>query len=110
MSDTFFGHIIDNVEVESADGARFDVWNPWTQTVWAQAAEGGAEDASRAVASARRAFDEGPWPRRGRVERAAAIHRLADLMEERADELATADSTTWPSPSPSTSCRRGCGH
>ena len=39
--------------------------------------------------SARKAFDEGPWPRMGRVERAAAIHRLADLMEERADDLAT---------------------
>jgi len=35
----FFGHIIDNQEVESADGGRFDVWNPWTREVWAQAAE-----------------------------------------------------------------------
>ena len=31
----FFGHIIDNEEVESLDGARFDVWNPWTREVWA---------------------------------------------------------------------------
>ncbi len=87
----FFGHIIDNEEVESLDGSRFDVWNPWTREVWAQAAEASApKDADRAVASARRAFDEGPWPRMGRAERAAAIHRLADLMEERADDLATA--------------------
>lgn len=34
----FFGHIIDGAEVESVDGGRFDVWNPWTQEVWAQAA------------------------------------------------------------------------
>ena len=89
MSTQFFGHIIDNEEVESISGERSDVWNPWTQEVFAQAAEGGAEDAERAIASARKAFDEGPWPRMTHPERAAAIHKLADLMEERADELAT---------------------
>ncbi|MET4079671.1 aldehyde dehydrogenase [Janibacter sp. UYMM211] len=98
MSDTFFGHIIDGVEVESLDGGRFDVYNPWTQEVWAQAAEGGEADADRAIASARTAFDEGPWPRMGRVERARLIHRLADLMEERTDELATLDSTNMGKP------------
>ena len=94
----FFGHIIDNQEVESADGARFDVYNSYTQQVWAQAAEGSAEDARRAVVSARTAFDEGPWPRMGRVERAKAIHQLADLMEARADELATYDSRNMAKP------------
>lgn len=98
MSDHFFGHIIDNEEVESLDGGRFDVYNPWTQEVWAQAAEGSEADADRAIASARKAFDEGPWPRMGRVERAKLIHRLADLMEERADELATLDSTNMGKP------------
>ncbi|GMA42234.1 aldehyde dehydrogenase [Mobilicoccus caccae] len=94
----FFGHIIEGEEVESVDGGRFDVWNPWTQEVWAEAAEGGAEDARRAIASARRAFDEGPWPRMGRVERAKAIHRLADLMEDRADDLAGYDSRNMAKP------------
>lgn len=98
MSTQFFGHIIDNEEVESISGERFDVWNPWTQEVFAQAAEGGAEDAERAIASARKAFDEGPWPRMTHPERAAAIHKLADLMEERADELATLDSTNMAKP------------
>jgi aminomuconate-semialdehyde/2-hydroxymuconate-6-semialdehyde dehydrogenase len=98
MTDTFFGHVIDGAEVESADRATFDVWNPWTQEVFAQAAEGGPEDAARAVASARTAYDEGPWPRLGRAERAAAIHRLADLMESRSDELATLDTTNMGKP------------
>ncbi|WP_377639322.1 aldehyde dehydrogenase [Oryzobacter terrae] len=99
MSDLmFFGHVIDGEEVESLDGARFDVVNPWTQEVFAQAAEAGEADAARAVESSRRAFDEGPWPRLGRAERAAAIHRLADLMEERADDLATLDSTNMGKP------------
>jgi aminomuconate-semialdehyde/2-hydroxymuconate-6-semialdehyde dehydrogenase len=48
--------------------------------------------------AARRAFDEGPWPRMGRAERAKAIHRLADLMEERADDLARMDSTNMAKP------------
>ena len=98
MTDTFFGHVIDGQEVESTDGATFDVWNPWTQEVFAQAAEGGPADADRAVASARRAFDEGTWPGLGRAERARAIHRLADLMEARSDELATLDSTNMGKP------------
>jgi aminomuconate-semialdehyde/2-hydroxymuconate-6-semialdehyde dehydrogenase len=98
MTDTFFGHVIDGEEVRSLDGAVFDVWNPWTQEVFAQAAEGGPEDADRAVASARRAFDEGPWPRMGRAERAKHLHALADLMEARADELATLDTTNMGKP------------
>jgi aminomuconate-semialdehyde/2-hydroxymuconate-6-semialdehyde dehydrogenase len=98
VTDTFFGHIIDNEEVPSADGNTLDVWNPWTRSVFARAAEGSSEDADRAVASARKAFDEGPWPRLGRAERAAAIHRLADLMEERSDELATLDTTNMGKP------------
>lgn len=98
MSDMFFGHLIDGEEVPSVDGATFDVWNPWTQEVFAQAAEGGPEDAARAVASARTAFDDGPWPRLGRAERADAIHRLADVMEQHADELATLDTTNMGKP------------
>ncbi|QIK68430.1 aldehyde dehydrogenase [Nocardioides sp. HDW12B] len=94
----FFGHLIDGEEVPSVDGATFDVWNPWTQEVFAQAAEGGPEDAARAVASARTAFDDGPWPRLGRAERADAIHRLADVMEQHADELATLDTTNMGKP------------
>lgn len=98
MTDTFFGHVIDGEEVPSQDGAVFDVWNPWTQEVWAQAAEGGAADAARAVGSSRRAFDEGPWPRLGRAARATAIHRLADVMEAHAEELARADTTDMGKP------------
>ncbi len=94
----FFGHVIDGQEVPSVDGATFEVWNPWTQQVWAEAADGGPEDAARAVASSRRAFDEGPWPRMGRVERGAAIHRLADVMEARADDLATLDTRNMGKP------------
>lgn len=94
----FFGHIIDNEEVESLDGKRFDTINPWTREKWAEVAEASAADADRAIAAARKAFDEGPWPRMGRTERANLIHKLADLMEEHADELARLDSTDMGKP------------
>lgn len=98
MTGMFFWHVVDGEEVPAVDGAVFDVVDPWTQEVFARAAAGGPEDVDRAVASAREAFDSGPWPRMGRVERAAAIHRLADLMEARSGELATLDTTDMGKP------------
>ncbi|MBP6996957.1 MAG: aldehyde dehydrogenase [Phycicoccus sp.] len=94
----FFGHVIDGVEGPSVGGETFDVWNPWTREVWAQAADGQAADAHAAIASARTAFDEGDWPRMGRAERAAHIHRLADLMTTRTDDLARYDSLNMAKP------------
>jgi aminomuconate-semialdehyde/2-hydroxymuconate-6-semialdehyde dehydrogenase len=94
----FFGHVIDGTEVESLDGARFDTVDPWTREPWAEVALGGAADAQRAVTAARRAFDEGPWPRMGFGERGRILHRLADLMEERTDELAMADTRDMGKP------------
>jgi len=88
----FYGHIIDGREVESIDGARMDTIDPYTRQPWAQVALGGRADAALAVAAARRAFDDGPWPRLGYEKRQILLHRLADLMEEHAEELALADT------------------
>ena len=70
---TFIPHVIDGQESESASGARFASVDPWTRESYAEVALGGAEDADRAVRSARRAFDEGPWPRMGFAERGALL-------------------------------------
>jgi aminomuconate-semialdehyde/2-hydroxymuconate-6-semialdehyde dehydrogenase len=91
-------HIIDGEEVESASGARFDTVDPWTRATYAEVALGGAAEAERAVAAARRAFDDGPWPRMGYAERGALLHKLADLITEHADELALADTTDMGKP------------
>jgi len=50
------------------------------------------------VLAARRAFDEGPWPRMGFAERGALLHRFADLIEANADALALADTTDMGKP------------
>ncbi len=94
----FFGHVIDGVEVPSADGAQFESIDPWTREPWATVALGGKAEADRAVASARKAFDEGPWPRMTFAERGAILHKLADLMEKFGDELALADTRDMGKP------------
>jgi len=94
----FFGHIIDGEEIGSLDGATFADVDPYTREPWATIALGGKADADRAVAVARKAFEEGPWPRMGYDKRHALIHRLADLMDEHADELAMADTRDMGKP------------
>ena len=87
----YFGHVIDGVE-SAQGGEKFDSIDPWTRKPWAEIALGGKAEADAAVAAARRAFDEGPWPRMGFEARARLLNKLADLLEENVDELAAADS------------------
>jgi acyl-CoA reductase-like NAD-dependent aldehyde dehydrogenase len=79
---------IDGHWVDAADGATFRSMDPYTAQDWAEVPNGGAVDVERAVAAARRAFDDGPWPRLPGVERARLMRRLAELLEERGEELA----------------------
>jgi aminomuconate-semialdehyde/2-hydroxymuconate-6-semialdehyde dehydrogenase len=94
----FIPHVINGEETESASGARFATIDPWVRQPWAEAALGEAADAGRAVAAARLAFDEGPWPRMGRAERGALLQALADLIIANAGELAMADTTDMGKP------------
>lgn len=94
----FFGHVIDGEEVASKDGARFDTVDPWTRRPWAQVALASPDDVERAVASARRAFDDGPWPHMGFAERGRLLHRLADLVEEHGRQLGGADTRDMGKP------------
>ncbi|GAA4320756.1 aldehyde dehydrogenase [Actinomadura luteofluorescens] len=91
-------HIIDGRETESPGGARFSTVDPYTRQAWAEFALGGPDEAGLAVTAARRAFDEGPWPRMGYAERGAILHRLADLIEANLDDLAMADTTDMGKP------------
>ena len=81
-------HFIGGQFVDSLSGRTFDSISPIDNTVCASVAEGGTEDADRAVEAARRAFDDGPWPRMTPAERKQVLHRVADGIEARLDELA----------------------
>jgi aminomuconate-semialdehyde/2-hydroxymuconate-6-semialdehyde dehydrogenase len=94
----FIPHVIDGQEVESASGATFDDVDPYTQQVIAGVALGGAREMDAAISAARRAFDDGPWPRMGYRERAAILHRLADLIVARAEEFGLADTIDMGKP------------
>jgi acyl-CoA reductase-like NAD-dependent aldehyde dehydrogenase len=80
--------LIDGHWVEAASGKTFETYNPATGAVLARVAEGDAEDVERAVAAARRAFDDGPWPGLNPRDRERILLRVADLIEAHASELA----------------------
>jgi phenylacetaldehyde dehydrogenase len=89
----FVGHdhklFIGGEWVDSATGETFETVNPATEEVLARIPRAGAEDVERAVQAARTAFDySSPWRRMTPSERGRVIWRIADLIEEHADEFA----------------------
>lgn len=80
-------HYIDGAFVESRAGTTFETLSPTGNQPLAVVADGNAEDIASAVAAARRAFDEGPWPRMKATERAAVLRRIARAIREDASEL-----------------------
>jgi phenylacetaldehyde dehydrogenase len=87
------GRLLINGEwVEAASGRQFEVRDPSSDAVIASVAEGDAIDVDRAVRAARAAFDDSDWSRMKPVDRERLLHRLADLIEKNADELAELES------------------
>ena len=85
-------HYINGEFVDSIDGDEFDVLNPVTNEPYIKAASGKKADIEAAVASAKKAFDEGPWPTMLPRERARVLNKIADIVESRKDELAAMES------------------
>jgi len=81
-------HFIDNQFQPPLAGETFETVNPATNQAITQVAAGSAADIDRAVAAARKAFDEGPWPKMMAEERARALRRIGDLIKKYADEIA----------------------
>lgn len=77
---------------DSVSGEEFDVLEPTTNQNYITAAAGGADDVDRAVAAAKKAFDEGPWPHMLPRERATILNRIADEVSKINDELAAIES------------------
>ncbi len=84
--------------VEPAGSATIDVISPHTEEVVGRVPEGTAADMDRAVAAARDAFDNGPWPRLDPQDRAAAVARLADLYAARLGDFAEVITEEMGSP------------
>jgi aminomuconate-semialdehyde/2-hydroxymuconate-6-semialdehyde dehydrogenase len=93
-----FKHVIGGELVDAADGKTFETVDPSRGVAYGTVAEGGPEDARRAVAAARRAFDKGPWRRMATAERRRLLNRLADRVEEQASRLAHAETRDMGKP------------
>ena len=78
---------IDGQWVEASNGATYAVPNPATEEAVGTAPDATVDDMRRAIAAAKRAFDEGPWPRTSRQERARVLAAIADGMERRKEEI-----------------------
>lgn len=77
--------------VEASTGQSLDVFDPSTGAVIGRSAAGGAVEVDRAVATARAAL-QGSWSKVTPIERGRMIARLADLVEQNAEQLAMLES------------------
>lgn len=78
--------LIDGKLVEAEGGKVFDNVNPANEEVLGQVADGSAQDMRRAIAAARRAFDESDWAT-NRSLRKRCLQQLQDALEAEREEL-----------------------
>jgi 4-(gamma-glutamylamino)butanal dehydrogenase len=82
------GRLLIGGEWVAGEGEPTPVLSPIDGQTLTRTASASAADVARAAASARSAFDDGRWSRRAPAERKKVLHRLADLIEAHALELA----------------------
>ncbi|MBL8798416.1 MAG: aldehyde dehydrogenase family protein [Planctomycetia bacterium] len=78
--------------LDSVSGKTFATTNPATGETICQVAEGDKADVDLAVKAARKAFEEGPWPKMNASERGRLLNKLADLIEQHREELAALET------------------
>jgi betaine-aldehyde dehydrogenase len=83
------GNVVDGAESAAADGRTTDLVDPSTGEVFGTAPLSGTADVDRAMAAAARAFES--WRDTTPSERQRALLRIADAIEEHAEELVAAE-------------------
>lgn len=78
--------------VSARAGRTRQIRNPFDQSLVAEVDEAGREDTEGAIAAARHAFDDGPWPRTPAQDRGALLLRVADLLQRDRAAIARAES------------------
>jgi aldehyde dehydrogenase (NAD+) len=91
---------LDGRRTDGQSEVRIAVRNPATEETIAEVPQASLADVRQAIEAARKAFDEGPWPRMKPAGRAAVLLRMAEEMERRLPELvavnmAEAGSVRW---------------
>jgi betaine-aldehyde dehydrogenase len=85
MADQTFTNVINGELVDSASGETYDIVDPTTGEVYAQAPRSGAEDVDRAYAAAAAAFES--WGSTTPRERSEALLKIADAIQARVEEI-----------------------
>lgn len=90
----FVLNYIDGKWCESSDGKYFDIYDPATGEVIAQAAKGTIDDTEKAIAAAKREFYENKngWRRYSAQKRSEILLNIADELEKRKDEFAKTET------------------
>jgi gamma-glutamyl-gamma-aminobutyraldehyde dehydrogenase len=83
---------IDGKYRAALSGATFDSINPATGELIAKVSSAEEQDVDAAVASGRAAFESGVWSRSSPSHRKRVLQRLAELINDNAQELALLDS------------------
>lgn len=89
-------NFVNGEHVDPAEGRFYDVTNPATGEVFAQASASGKEDVDRAYKAAEKAFEG--WRDATPATRQLALFRIADRLEERAEEIVRAESENTGKP------------
>lgn len=83
---------IDGQESKSSADAWLPIVDPATEMILVEVADGSEDDVDRAVTAARRAFEDGPWPRMRPADRERLLFRLSQLIEEHGETLAALET------------------
>src|SRR6266540_3593554 len=89
---------IDGQWQDTKGGRMMSIEDPTTGNQIAEVVDASREDVDRAVLAAKRAFYDGRWSKKSPGERSKIIWKLADLLEENAEELAKVESENTGKP------------
>ena len=89
---------IDGRYVEPSGGGTVTIRSPWTNDPIVEVAVAGEDDVDRAVAAARRTFDDGRWPGMAAHDRGRMLARISSLIEDDAERLALIEATNAGKP------------
>jgi acyl-CoA reductase-like NAD-dependent aldehyde dehydrogenase len=84
--------LVDGKFIESASGENFDVVSPLTGSLYAKVARADAQDVDAAATAARRAFDQGSWPKMAPFERGGILRSIADAIRSDASAIAEVET------------------
>uniref|UniRef100_A0A8C9VT37 10-formyltetrahydrofolate dehydrogenase n=1 Tax=Scleropages formosus TaxID=113540 RepID=A0A8C9VT37_SCLFO len=77
---------------DAENGKMYDTINPTDGSVICKVSYASVADVDKAVAAAKEAFDSGPWGKMNPRDRGRLLYKLADLMEDHQEELATIEA------------------